>query len=196
MATIWSAYEYQPSFVLGFHGCDKSTGEKILSGEDLHLLRSEKKYDWLGHGIYFWEGNPSRAMAWAEHRKAEKKIKAPFVLGAIIDLRHCLDLFDHDGNSQVQQAHEELAKDFKKSGLAMPENKGPTPDKAGRLLDCAVLNALHVYRARLGEPEFDSVRAPFLEGEPIYTGASFRSENHIQLCVRNTACIKGYFRPV
>ena len=196
MATLWSAYEYQPSFVLGFHGCDKLTGEKILSGKEPHLLRSEKKYDWLGHGIYFWEGNPSRAMAWAVQRKIEKKIRTPFVLGAIIDLRHCLDLFDHDGIALVQQAHSELVQDFKKSVLPMPENKGTTPDKAGRMLDCAVLNALHQYRADRSEPEYDSVRAPFLEGNPIYTGAGFRSENHIQLCVRHAGCIKGYFRPV
>ena len=97
MTSQWSAYEYQPSFVLGFHGCEERIGEKILSGKEPHLLPSEKKYDWLGHGIYFWEGNPSRALAWAEQRKAEKKIKNPFVLGAIIDLRHCLDLFDNDG---------------------------------------------------------------------------------------------------
>lgn len=196
MATLWSAYEYQPSFVLGFHGCDKSTGEKILGGKEPHLLRSEKKYDWLGHGIYFWEGNPSRAMAWALQRKTEKKIRTPFVLGAIIDLRHCLDLFDHDGIALVQQANSELVRDFKKSGLPMPENKGTTPDKAGRMLDCAVLNALHQYRADRDEAEYDSVRAPFLEGNPIYDGAGFRSENHIQLCVRHPGCIKGYFRPV
>lgn len=196
MVNVWSTYEYQPSFVLGFHGCEKRVAEKILSGKEPHLLRSEKKHDWLGHGIYFWEGNPSRALAWAEQRKAEKKIRVPFVLGAIIDLRHCLDLFDHDGNAQVREAHDELVKDFKKSGLAMPENRGKTPDKAGRMLDCAVLNALHKYRENLGETGFDSVRAPFLEGEPIYPNAGFRSENHIQLCVRNTACIKGYFRPL
>lgn len=196
MATLWSAYEYQPSFVLGFHGCDKRTGEKILSGKEPHLLRSEKKYDWLGHGIYFWEGNPSRAMAWAVQRKTEKKIRTPFVLGAIIDLRHCLDLFDHDGIALVQQANSELVRDFKKSDLPIPENKGTTSDKAGRMLDCAVLNALHQYRADRSEAEYDSVRAPFLEGNPIYNGAGFRSENHIQLCVRHTGCIKGYFRPV
>ena len=196
MQAKWSAYEYQPSFVLGFHGCDKTTGERILSGKEPHLLWSEKKHDWLGHGIYFWEGNPSRAMVWAEQRKAEKKIKTPFVLGAIIDLRHCLDLFDHDGIALVQQAHTELVRDFKKSNLAMPMNKGATPDKAGRLLDCAVLNALHQYGEDRGEIEYDSVRSPFLEGNEIYPGAGFRSDNHIQLCVRKTECIKGYFRPV
>lgn len=130
MATGWTAYEYQPSFVLGFHGCDARVGEGILSGKTPHLLPSEKKYDWLGQGIYFWEGNPSRALAWARQRKSEGKIKKPFVLGAIIDLRHCLDLFDHDAIAMVQKAHTELVQDFARSGLPLPENRGNTPDMA------------------------------------------------------------------
>ena len=63
-----SIYEYQPSFILGFHGCDKEVGESILSGAKKHLKPSEKKWDWLGHGIYFWEGNLARAWEWAADR--------------------------------------------------------------------------------------------------------------------------------
>ncbi|MCK2086945.1 hypothetical protein MXC99_01915 [Thauera aromatica] len=200
MRRVWSTYEYQPSFILGFHGCDKEVGEAILRGDEKHLKWSEKKYDWLGSGIYFWEGNPARAMEWAEHRKAEEKIATPFVIGAIIDLRHCLDLFDSAGLREVRDAHAELLKTLAKAGAAPPKNVGDTPDKAGRLLDCAVMNYLHEYRKERDEGNeddaFDSIRAPFLEGEPVYAGAGFRSENHIQLCVRSTDCIKGYFRPI
>jgi len=196
MPAAWSAYEYQPSFILGFHGCDKKTGEGVLSGKEPHLKWSEKKYDWLGHGIYFWEGNPGRGMEWAQHRKAEGKITEPFVLGAIIDLRHCLDLFDGEGLQQVKEAHSELGRTFKLVGEPLPKNVGRTPDKAGRSLDCAVLNFLHKYREVRGEDAYDSVRGPFLEGTKLYPQAGFRSQNHIQLCVRNTACIKGYFRPL
>lgn len=196
MAGTWSAYEYQPSFVLGFHGCDKAVGEAILRGSEPHLKPSEKIYDWLGSGIYFWEGNPARAMQWAEQRKAEGKIKRPFVLGAIIDLRRCLDLFDHDGLRQVKAAHSELAKLFQLAGKPLPANVGDTPDKAGRKLDCMVMNYLHEYRAERNEPRYDSIRGPFLEGEELYRGAGFRADNHIQLCVRSTDCIKGYFRPI
>ncbi len=196
MAKAWPAYEFQPSFILGFHGCDASVGEKILSGAGPHLHPSEKEYDWLGHGIYFWEGNPGRAMAWAEERRLEGKIKTPFVLGAIVDLRHCLDLFDQDGLAQTRQAHRELVRVFRKAELPVPKNVGKTPDKAGRRLDCAVMNGLHQYRSDRGEAEYDSVRSPFLEGKRLYGGAGFRSENHIQICVRKLACIKGYFRPL
>jgi hypothetical protein len=190
-----SVYEYQPSFVLGFHGCDRKVGEAILSGSESNLKRSEKTYDWLGHGIYFWEGNPSRAMQWAKERQADGKIKDPFVVGAIIDLRHCLDLFDHDGLAHVVAAHAELKVTMRAAGRKLLRNVGRTPDKAGRQLDCAVVNYLHTYRERRGLVAYDSVRAPFLEGKRLYPGAGFRSENHIQLCVRDAGCIKGYFRP-
>jgi hypothetical protein len=40
------------------------------------------------------------------------------------------------------------------------------------------------------------VRAAFIEGEPLYPNAGFNDRNHIQLCVVNPRCIKGYFRPL
>lgn len=47
--------------VLGYHGCDQSVADRVLAGEDM-LKKSEKHYDWLGSGIYFWEHGPERAM--------------------------------------------------------------------------------------------------------------------------------------
>lgn len=198
-----SIYEYQPSFILGFHGCDKAVGQRILLGEDKHLKPSEKEYDWLGHGIYFWEGNLSRAWEWAKGRKVEGKISEPFVLGAIIDLRHCLDLFDRDAMSKVALAYEATKQTAKLQGKPLPKNVGNTPDKAGRRLDCLVMNSLHTLRRRALQNDptgphlpFDSIRGPFLEGKPIYAGAGFRTHSHIQICVRDVACIKGYFKPL
>jgi hypothetical protein len=196
MSQIWSTYEYQPSFVLGFHGCDEKVGEAILRGKEDHLIPSEKDYDWLGHGIYFWEGNPARAFQWAENRKKSKKIKKPFVLGAIIDLGRCLDLFDQGALDNVLVVHDELIETYRIAGMQPPINVGETPDKAGRKLDCMVLNTLHLYRSARNQPAYDSIRGPFLEGGELYTGAGFQKDTHIQLCVRNTDCIKGYFRPI
>jgi hypothetical protein len=191
-----SVYEYQPSFILGFHGCERAVGEAILAGQEPHLKPSEKKWDWLGHGIYFWEGNLARAWEWANAREAEGKIDEPFVLGAIIDLRHCLDLFDREAMRQVNATYSSLVDLFARTDRVMPQNTGPTPDKAGRKLDCLVMNTLHAIRDASGQQAYDSVRGPFLEGEPIYEGAGFRSHSHIQICVRTTGGIKGYFRPI
>ena len=191
-------YEFQPSFILGFHGCDEATGRCVLDGNE-HLQPSRKDYDWLGHGIYFWEGNYARAMAWAQDRQKQGKIKVPFVLGAIIDLRHCLDLFDLQSMREVEAAHAGLKRALRLAGESLPKNRGRTPDKTARYLDCKVMNFLHQSRDEdRDDPrlKFDSVRGAFLEGKPIYPGAGFRRETHIQICVRNTDCIKGYFRPL
>ena len=42
---------------------------------------------------------------------------------------------------------------------------------------------------------FDSVRGLFSEGAPVYEGSGFRKKTHVQICVRNPNCIKGYFNP-
>ena len=36
----------------------------------------------------------------------------------------------------------------------------------------------------------------FTEGAELYRASGFRAKNHIQLCVRNPNCIKGYFHPM
>lgn len=105
-------------------------------------------------------------------------------------------MFDYDGLVQVKEAHQIYVKVSSAAGAKIAKNVGATPDKAGRALDCAVMNTLHTYRKDRELPAYDTVRGPFLEGEPIYENAGFLSKNHIQLCVRNTDCIKGYFRPL
>ena len=52
---------------------------------------SENTYDWLGHGIYFWEHNYQRALEWAQQ---SPKVEHPAVIGAVIDLGYCLNLTD------------------------------------------------------------------------------------------------------
>lgn len=189
-------YESQSSFILGFHGCDESVGMKILCNPQEHLSRSEKDYDWLGSGIYFWEGSVSRAWDWANAYHQAGKIKKPFVLGAVIDLKHCLDLFDYGATAQIQKAYSSLEEVMNVVGEPMPENKGRGDDKPARFLDRAVMQTLHGIRKEKKADEYDSVRGAFLEGERVYPGAGFRTHTHIQICVRNENCIKGYFKPI
>lgn len=42
---------------------------------------------------------------------------------------------------------------------------------------------------------FDSVRAAFSEGGPAFPGAGIQKKSHIQICIRNLDCIKGFFVP-
>lgn len=54
-------YRILPHFVLGYHGCDETVAQAVIAGH-ARLRPSENSYDWLGHGMYFWENNPARAM--------------------------------------------------------------------------------------------------------------------------------------
>lgn len=65
-----------------------------------------------------------------------------------------------------------------------------------RNLDHAVIEFLHESRKIQKLPPFDTVRAAFWEGNDLYPNAGFKEKNHIQICVRNPNCIKGYFRPL
>lgn len=178
-------------FVLGYHGCDESVGESLLEGKPFRA--SENVYDWLGHGIYFWEANPDRGLAFANEASSRKgsKIKAPTVVGAVIDLGFCLDLTTAAGIGFVQRGHQSLKSSLSAAGKALPTNSG---DKLRRNLDCAVIGHVHELVAEAGAQPFDTVRGVFTEGKPAYDGAAFDEKTHIQIAVRNPACIKGVFR--
>jgi hypothetical protein len=189
-------HDLSASFVLGYHGCDREAGEKLLRNE---LFRpSENTYDWLGSGVYFWEANPDRALDWARQRAIRKNSKGgtdvePYVVGAVIDLGFCLDLISANGSRAAELAYLGLQRDLIRVGGKIPQNSGGE-DLLHRKLDCMVINFLHQSREKSGEQPFDTVRAVFTEGEPLYPTAGFRRKTHIQICVRNPECIKGVFR--
>ena len=110
-------YPSRPGLLMGFHGCEKSVRDSIVSGTSM-LKASENGYDWLGAGFYFWENNYERALEFAQNPPGKKKFKVPSVLGAVI-----------------------------------------------------------------------------VEGDELYPGAGFHDKNHIQICIRNPNCIKGFFIP-
>jgi hypothetical protein len=64
-----------------------------------------------------------------------------------------------------------------------------------RELDCAVIETLHKIRKDENLQMFDSVRGVFWEGRELYPNAGFREKDHIQICIRNPNCIKGFFYP-
>ena len=127
-----------------------------------------------GHGVYFWENDPQRGLEWAQHGNPKKKIADPDVVGAIIDLGYCLDLTTRIGLDEVAEAFEMLRATYETTKTPLPMNKGGD-DHEWRELDCQVIQTLHAYRIDRGLPEYDSVRAPFLEEKPLYPGADFRA---------------------
>jgi hypothetical protein len=179
------------SFVLGYHGCDREAGERLLRNED--FLPSTNKYDWLGSGIYFWQANPDRARQWAIDQQKRGRLAEPFVLGAVIDLGYCLDLTTTNGISAVRSSFTGLSRKLQEAGLSLPSNSGGK-DLLLRNLDCAVINYLHMIRAENADPPFDTVRALFHEGNALYPDSGFEDKTHVQICVRNQENIHGVFR--
>jgi hypothetical protein len=187
------------SFILGYHGCDRRIAERVLSGKS-PLAFSHNDYDWLADGIYFWEHNAQRAFEFAVElaerpHPSGQRIKDPAVVGAVIDLGFCLNLLDSRSIAVVKAAYQELVQLFAAAAKPLPQNTGGF-DLFRRHLDCAVLRALHQTRADNGERPFDTVRAAFVEGGQLYENAGFAAKSHIQVCVRDLRCIKGYFRPL
>lgn len=188
-------YSKLPNLVIAFHGCDKAVFDDVVKGGG-QLKPSQNDYDWLGGGVYFWEQNYERALRWAEQKKSWGSFDEPAVIGAVIDLGRCLNLTDSRYIDLLEEEYSLLKKDTELLNLSLPVNEGRAPDKLFRKLDCAVVEHLHARIEGEGLEPFDSARGLFSEGEPIYEGAGFKKKTHVQICVRNPNCIKGYFSPV
>lgn len=192
-----SLYSTRPNLVIGFHGCDRQLAEDVVAGK-AELKPSNNDYDWLGPGIYFWENNYNRALNWAmERAKKSKRIQNAGVIGAVIDLGFCLDLMDGACLDAIKMAHEALVMSFWKRGFPLPKNEniGNSKDLLLRKLDCAVILSAHILSQISNGRQYDSVRSLFAEGGALYDNSGFVAKNHIQICVCNPNCIKGYFLP-
>ena len=193
-------YSRRSVSVIGFHGCDASFAEQVVLGKKM-LKQSDNDYDWLGHGIYFWENNLVRAQQWSEEnsRRPHSKIQTPGVLGAFLDLGYCLDLTDSESLQKLRVSYDALVFASKLSGLDLPQNVDPvrvkSKDRILRKLDCAVIEVLHELNKMAELPAFDSVRGVFWEGNALYPDAGFQEKNHIQIAIINPNCIKGFFLP-
>ena len=202
-------YSIRPNLVLGFHGCDAETCNSLLNNPN-EIVYSEKPYDWLGHGMYFWENNYDRAMLWAEDKKSRSEIKNPTVIGAILQLGYCLDLLDTSFINLLQAYFETMKSEYKVLNKEIPKNKDIShdkhKDKIMRELDCTLIEFMHqtILETILEEKRaqgyselkiFDSARGVFTEGGPAFPGAGIQEKNHIQICIRNANSIKGFFLP-
>lgn len=194
-------YQRSPQIVLGFHGCDRSVAEAVLNSQTEHIEHSANNYDWLGTGAYFWLNDPLRAYEWAcltQKRKPEE-IKEPYVIGAIIDLGLCLNFCERQAIALLQKSYDDLKNALQVTGLNITDKyKNLYPDAGGftlkRPLDCAVINHIHDM-LKEKNISYDTVYGYFQEGVDAYEGAGVKEKSHIQICVRNPNCIKGYFLP-
>ena len=202
-------YDIRPITIIGFHGCDLDVRNKLVSDPN-EIEISKKPFDWLGNGMYFWLNNHQRALEWAEDKQAKGKIKKAAVLGAVLQLGHCCDFLDSKFTNLVGFYYEPMNEHYKKSNKEIPKNIDAEDDKHKdqlvRLLDCAVIEYMHTsIEAKFLEEIntsgynttkiFDSTRGAFSEGGAAFPGAGIKKKSHIQICIRNLNCIKGFFIP-
>lgn len=115
-------------------------------------------------------------------------------------LEKCLDLTDKHFIRLLSENYLEFIKDLKNLGASIPQNTDlngePNPNGVLRHLDCFLIEHFHSLNDIAEDiPYFDTVRGAFTEGKPAYPGTQFGDKNHIQVCIRNKKCIKGFFLP-
>jgi len=139
--------------VTAYHGCDMSTRDQLLRGLTEPLI-SKNPYDWLGNGFYFFQGDPDRALKFAQNAKADTKtpltrqpIVTPAVIGAVLDVDRWLDFGTQAGIAEFSNAIATLGK----KGEIPPELRNEAAfdgdgDKVHRKFDRAVCIAIHKAR--------------------------------------------------
>lgn len=196
-------YSSRSNLLIGFHGCDETIRDTLLT-KPKNIKISEKPFDWLGHGFYIWENNYERALEWAKDKQNKGKINKASVIGVVFTLDHCFDLIDSEFINMLSLYYDLMKKDFQKIGKDLPKNIEVAEDKHKDLLirelDCAVIQYIHQKikdesKSYQALKEFDSVRGVFTEGGPAFPGAGIQKKSHIQICIRNMGCIKGFFLP-
>ena len=202
-------YHIRPNLIVGFHGCDEAVCNALLNNPN-RIRISRERYDWLGNGMYFWENNYQRALDWANEKYQRGKIAHPAVIGAVIDLGYCCDFLNAEHIQMFRRSYERLAAHHKRIGRELYRNRDAVWDrhknKILRELDCLVIeNMQKEIAAKIKEdinqygfserrlPE--SVRGAFVEGGPVFEGSGIYEKTHIQICIRNPNCIKGFFIP-
>lgn len=111
---------------------------------------------------------------------------------------HCLNLTDYGSSEILKYGYEILSYELSLVGKEMPVNKNTRGNKdlLLRELDCAVIERIHQYNRDMGKRGYDSIRGIFIEGNPVYSESGIMEKTHVQLCIINPNCIKGYFKPL
>jgi hypothetical protein len=185
--------------VVAYHGCDESTRDDLIAGRT-KLRPSKNPYDWLGNGVYFFEGDWRRALKFAtaswdrpDEKLTRHPIIAPAVVGAVLRVGHWLDMSTQDGIDEFARTYDAMVEE----GIRLKPNKSAhreDGDALLRLLDRRVFNVLHRRRAEAGETAYDAVRGAFPQGRPVAPSSKIRRDSHVQIALRNQACVLGYFR--
>ena len=188
--------------VIGYHGTGLATALRLVTRVE-GFRPSQRAFDWLGHGIYFWEHAPQQALRFARIRQRQyqrKQVKSAedlrrateplAVVGCMIRLGNCFDLLEPDNVEYLQDLFSDYKESMKLTGEVLPRNT-----RKYRKLDCDVFEyAYKIAKARNPGVEIESARGVYVPsgGERrVWAGSWISRDTHIQLCVRNPRNLLG-----
>jgi hypothetical protein len=188
--------------VVGYHGTGLASALRIVNRVE-SFRWSERDFDWLGGGIYFWEYAPKQALAFAKIRQRQygkKREKTPYdhhrateslaVIACMIRLGFCLDLTEPENVEYIGKVFESY-----KEAKGMANAPLPTNRHHYRKLDCEIFNfAYKVIEDSEPNLKVDTTRGVYVPtdgSKRVWDGSWISRDTHIQLCVRNPASILG-----
>jgi hypothetical protein len=131
--------------VVGYHGTGLTAALRIVNRVE-GFRWTRRDYDWLGHGIYFWEYAPEQALNFAKIRQEQfKRKKNPTaedtrraneplaVVACMIRLGFCLDLLETENEEYLLDIFAEYQESMRLVGEEPPKNT-----RKYRNLDCDV----------------------------------------------------------
>jgi hypothetical protein len=189
--------------LVAYHGCDISVRDALVTGELRHLDFSRNRYDWLGPGVYFFESDMHRAKRFAEASRdnpekmyTARPIVEAAVVGAVLSVHHCLDMTTQEGLLEFSQAYPLMIRSMTAGNVELPVNQPTGPDDTDvllRQLDNAVFKFIHDVRLDHGAADYQAVRGAFRQGEELAPNSGFHAQTHVQLALRDPACVLGWF---
>ncbi|MBA2117728.1 hypothetical protein [Bremerella alba] len=188
--------------VVGYHGTTLSVALRLVNRIS-KFTSSDRDYDWLGKGVYFWEYAPKQALNFAQIRQTQLKKKRnknskeeyranePLaVVAGTIRLGFCLDLTDPENIKYVSEVYKSFQETMDLTGEDLPKNT-----RRYRKLDRAVFDyAYKVIEESDPNSRVDTARGVYVPAsgsKRIWEGSWIAHDTHLQICVRNTASILG-----
>lgn len=185
--------------LLLYHATTRDAWHRIQQSGS--MSPSENNYDWLGHGIYFWQAAPVRAWIWKRFEALPKRSRASAADAVVLEYElalntdECLDLLDirwHDvleklglmvpGVWRRQGVTDEVIKKRlqRNARLAQPQK---------HYLDCAAVNTVCTYLEHIESIRITCVRGAFQCLDRLYPYSAFRRGDHVEVAIRDPKLI-------
>lgn len=158
-----------------YHGTSIEIAQQI---EDTQVfLGNPNPGRWLGRGTYFFDDH-ERALEWAIQLHPGHAA----VLRTKIRPQNCLDLTRVSGARALRRGFEKMELKYARENRTIPDNVGTSHQRDWEVIEWVCSDVLR---------KFDSVKAFFPEGEPVFPGSALTMRSNVQIVVRDGDIIVG-----